>query len=146
MSGVDEKKMALNVELRSSESSKDAPLLGQKSPGVDRMEAIAAHITFWDRVAIFFGVFLIAYAYGLDGTLRYSYQVCSFAIGCGQLANKTAHRHVELQNAFDIGHAEHHSGCCRCRRSGMFEENSLARQSDIRAAYCRQNCRCVWQS
>ncbi|KAF5496474.1 Siderophore iron transporter 1 [Colletotrichum fructicola] len=27
-----------------------------------------------DRVFIFFGVFLVAYAYGLDGTLRYAYQ------------------------------------------------------------------------
>jgi len=45
-----------------------------KSPGVQRMEAIHAVMTLWDRVFIFFGVFLIAYAYGLDGTLRYAYQ------------------------------------------------------------------------
>ncbi|PKS12083.1 hypothetical protein jhhlp_001379 [Lomentospora prolificans] len=45
-----------------------------KSPGVLRMEAIHSVITKWDRVFIFFGVFLIAYAYGLDGTLRYAYQ------------------------------------------------------------------------
>ena len=50
------------------------PLIGRKSPGVVRIEALAAHITFYDRIAIFFGVFLIAYAYGLDGTLRYTYQ------------------------------------------------------------------------
>jgi SIT family siderophore-iron:H+ symporter-like MFS transporter len=87
MSDVDEKRMAPNAEPRSSESTKDAPLLGQKSPGVERIEAIAAHITFWDRVALFFGVFLIAYAYGLDGTLRYSYQVCSLATGYGMRAH-----------------------------------------------------------
>lgn len=52
----------------------DTPLVGQKSPGVARIEALSAHISFWDRVAIFFGVFLIAYVYGLDGTLRYTYQ------------------------------------------------------------------------
>jgi MFS transporter, SIT family, siderophore-iron:H+ symporter len=52
-----------------------APLIGSKSPGVERIEAISAHISFWDRIAIFFSVFLIAYAYGLDGTLRYVYQV-----------------------------------------------------------------------
>jgi SIT family siderophore-iron:H+ symporter-like MFS transporter len=51
-----------------------APLIGKKSPGVVRIEALAAHITFYDRIAIFFSVFLIAYAYGLDGTLRYTYQ------------------------------------------------------------------------
>lgn len=45
-----------------------------KSPGVLRMEAIHSVMTRWDRVFIFFGVFLIAYAYGLDGTLRYAYQ------------------------------------------------------------------------
>ncbi|KAH7132570.1 siderochrome-iron transporter-like protein Sit1 [Dendryphion nanum] len=50
------------------------PIIGKKSPGVERVEAIAAHITPLNRVAIFFGVFLISYAYGLDGTLRYSYQ------------------------------------------------------------------------
>ncbi|KAJ6445003.1 siderochrome-iron transporter (Sit1) [Purpureocillium lavendulum] len=45
-----------------------------KSPGVARIEAISQCITFTDRIFIFFGVFLVAYAYGLDGTLRYSYQ------------------------------------------------------------------------
>lgn len=45
-----------------------------KSPGVLRIEAIHSVITKWDRVFIFLGVFLIAYAYGLDGTLRYAYQ------------------------------------------------------------------------
>ena len=50
------------------------PLIGIKSPGVARIEALSEHITFANRCFIFFGVFLIAYAYGLDGTLRYSYQ------------------------------------------------------------------------
>lgn len=45
-----------------------------KSPGVVRIEAISSVITTTDRWFIFFGVFIIAYAYGLDGTLRYSYQ------------------------------------------------------------------------
>ncbi|TPX14535.1 uncharacterized protein E0L32_005227 [Thyridium curvatum] len=46
----------------------------EKSPGVVRIEAIASVMTRTDRFFIFFGVFLIAYAYGLDGTLRYAYQ------------------------------------------------------------------------
>ncbi|KAF2194237.1 ferrichrome-type siderophore transporter [Zopfia rhizophila CBS 207.26] len=50
------------------------PLIGAKSPGVVRIEALAAHINFNNRIAIFIGVFLIAYAYGLDGTLRLTYQ------------------------------------------------------------------------
>ncbi|KAF5125002.1 Siderophore iron transporter 1 [Metarhizium anisopliae] len=44
------------------------------SPGVARVEAIASVTTNRDRIFIFFGVFLVAYAYGLDGTLRYAYQ------------------------------------------------------------------------
>ncbi|KAJ4305739.1 ferrioxamine B transporter [Kalmusia sp. IMI 367209] len=50
------------------------PLIGTQSPGVARIEALSKHITTANRIAIFFGVFLIAYAYGLDGTLRYVYQ------------------------------------------------------------------------
>ncbi|KAL2126943.1 hypothetical protein VTI74DRAFT_11587 [Chaetomium olivicolor] len=46
----------------------------EKSPGVRRAEAIAAVLTTRDRVFIFFGVFLVAFAYGLDGILRYAYQ------------------------------------------------------------------------
>lgn len=49
-------------------------ILGEKSPGVQRIEAISAHFTLIDRVFVFFGVFLIAYAYGLDGIIRYTYQ------------------------------------------------------------------------
>ena len=55
-------------------------LLGAKSPGVQRIEAISAHFTFTDRVCVFLGVFLIAYAYGLDGTIRYTYQVRKSAV------------------------------------------------------------------
>ena len=50
-------------------------LLGKKSPGVQRIEAISKHFTLTDRIFVFIGVFLIAYAYGLDGIIRYTYQV-----------------------------------------------------------------------
>ncbi len=49
-------------------------LLGAKSPGVARIEAVSSQLTTVDCVVLFFGVFLIAYAYGLDGTVRYTYQ------------------------------------------------------------------------
>ena len=52
-------------------------LLGGKGPGVRRIEAISSQFTNFDRVFIFIGVFLIAYAYGLDGSVRYTYQVGS---------------------------------------------------------------------
>ncbi|KAH6894714.1 major facilitator superfamily domain-containing protein [Thelonectria olida] len=44
------------------------------SPGVERIKAISSVITNKDRVFIFLSVFLVAYAYGLDGTVRYVYQ------------------------------------------------------------------------
>jgi SIT family siderophore-iron:H+ symporter-like MFS transporter len=50
-------------------------LLGEGSPGVRRIEIIASHFRLVDRVFLFLGVFLIAYVYGLDGTVRYTYQV-----------------------------------------------------------------------
>ncbi|CAI6037291.1 hypothetical protein V2G26_021272 [Clonostachys chloroleuca] len=45
-----------------------------ESPGVSRIKAISSVLTLTDRIFIFFGIFLIAYCYGLDGTLRYTYQ------------------------------------------------------------------------
>jgi len=55
--------------------SEQVTILGKKSPGVARIEAINAHLTSFDRWFLGIGVFLIAYAYGLDGTVRYTYQV-----------------------------------------------------------------------
>jgi hypothetical protein len=55
-------------------SPSNLPLIGEKSPGVARIEALNAHTSFINRCCIFFGIFLVAYAYGLDGTLRYTYQ------------------------------------------------------------------------
>lgn len=45
-----------------------------KSAGVRRIEAVASVMTIYDRVAIYFGIFLVAYAYGLDGVLRIVYE------------------------------------------------------------------------
>lgn len=49
-------------------------LLGKKSPGVARIEAISATFTKADRISLFLGIFLLAYCYTLDGVLRYAYQ------------------------------------------------------------------------
>jgi MFS transporter, SIT family, siderophore-iron:H+ symporter len=51
----------------------------EKSPGVVRIEAVNEVLTTKDRCFLFFGVFLIAYAYGLDGTVRYTYQTTATA-------------------------------------------------------------------
>ena len=45
-----------------------------KSPGVQRIEAITSCQTKWHKAALFFGVFLLAYVYGLDGSVRSTFQ------------------------------------------------------------------------
>lgn len=50
-------------------------IYGAKSLGVKRIEAISAEFTGLDRIILFLSIFLVAYAYGLDGTIRYTYQV-----------------------------------------------------------------------
>ncbi len=52
-------------------------ILGEKSPGVKRIEVISHSLNKWTKVMLFVGIFLIAYAYGLDGSVRYVYQVLS---------------------------------------------------------------------
>ncbi|KAJ3493309.1 hypothetical protein NLG97_g4815 [Lecanicillium saksenae] len=47
---------------------------GVKSPGVARIEAISASLTMVDRIIVFTSAFILAYAYGLDGGLRYNFQ------------------------------------------------------------------------
>ncbi|KAJ5988473.1 Major facilitator superfamily domain general substrate transporter [Penicillium waksmanii] len=58
----------------STESTRDVHLLGEGSPGVRRIEIIASEFRFIDRIFLFCGIFLVAYVYGLDGTVRYTYQ------------------------------------------------------------------------
>ena len=46
-----------------------------KNPGVKRIAAISSQLGIVARVFLFFGIFLVAYVYGLDGQLRVTYQV-----------------------------------------------------------------------
>jgi SIT family siderophore-iron:H+ symporter-like MFS transporter len=70
-----EAKAPVDVDVKTGSRSPDSGLLtGAKSPGVARIEALNAHTSLVNRCFIFFGIFLIAYAYGLDGSLRYTYQ------------------------------------------------------------------------
>ncbi|KAK2737879.1 Siderophore transporter [Onygenales sp. PD_40] len=57
-----------------SREGQPANILGETSPGVSRVEAISRYFTLPDRILFFFGIFLIAYVYGLDGTIRGVYQ------------------------------------------------------------------------
>lgn len=59
---------------KEQDASRRPSILGVKSPGVARIEAIQQQLTTVDRVWLFLGVFIIAYAYGLDGQTRYTYQ------------------------------------------------------------------------
>ncbi|KAH8710046.1 siderochrome-iron transporter-like protein Sit1 [Phaeosphaeriaceae sp. PMI808] len=76
--GQDEDKDGVIIDTNNVKSGALTPdstaLVGSKSPGVARIEALNAHISFANRCWIFFGIFLVAYAYGLDGSLRYVYQ------------------------------------------------------------------------
>ena len=58
-----------------SQQHRSIALLGAESPGVRRIEVISSQFQLVDRVVLFFAVFLVAYAYGLDGMVRGSYQV-----------------------------------------------------------------------
>lgn len=58
-----------------SQQHRSITLLGAESPGVRRIEVISSQFRLVDRVVLFFAVFLVAYAYGLDGMVRGSYQV-----------------------------------------------------------------------
>ncbi|KAH7402954.1 siderochrome-iron transporter Sit1 [Pyrenochaeta sp. MPI-SDFR-AT-0127] len=72
MSDGDEKAI---LPSRYSDTERDAGApIGFKSSGVARVEAIAASINLRNRVCIFIGVFLVAFAYGLDAVLRFAYQ------------------------------------------------------------------------
>ena len=51
----------------------------EKSPGVVRIEAINEVLTTKDRIVLFIGVFFLAYAYGLDSSIRYTYQTTATA-------------------------------------------------------------------
>ena len=70
----DQKRPNSSAPETNSSGRRNSRLLGNKSPGVARVEAISSQITRVDRVFLFLGVFIVAYAYGLDGTLRYTYQ------------------------------------------------------------------------
>ncbi|WRT68181.1 uncharacterized protein IL334_005156 [Kwoniella shivajii] len=52
---------------------------GDKSPGVKRIEAITSCFTAWHRWVLLISVFLVAYSYGLDGTVRYTYQAIALS-------------------------------------------------------------------
>ncbi|KAH7389870.1 siderochrome-iron transporter-like protein Sit1 [Pyrenochaeta sp. MPI-SDFR-AT-0127] len=72
---IEEKKEPIDVDVAHTPPKPNpTALLGEKSPGVARIEALNAHTSFANRCCIFFGLFVVAYAYGLDGSLRGVYQ------------------------------------------------------------------------
>ncbi|KAL4778433.1 major facilitator superfamily domain-containing protein [Aspergillus varians] len=78
--------MAITAELKetgevSAVAAHDAPVhdapsqaSSDISPGVKRIELINTQLGLWGRVAMFVGIWLIAYVYGLDGGVRNTYQ------------------------------------------------------------------------
>lgn len=57
------------------DSTPDCEALLKESPSVKRIELLTPHIYLIDRVFLFFGIFLVAYVYGLDNQVRVTYQV-----------------------------------------------------------------------
>lgn len=56
------------------DNGRRASIVDAKSPGVARVEAIHQVMSTADKAWIFVGVFLIAFAYALDSSTRYTYQ------------------------------------------------------------------------
>ncbi|PYH93163.1 MFS general substrate transporter [Aspergillus ellipticus CBS 707.79] len=56
-------------------NSKEGPDTSEaQSPGVKRIKVLSSQLHVIDRVFLFFGIFLVAYVYGLDGQVRGTYQ------------------------------------------------------------------------
>lgn len=73
---VPEKMATPAVRVSSDEQSiEEIDIFGDTSPGVRRARILADNLSILDRIIIFVCLFLLAYVYGLDGTLRYVYQV-----------------------------------------------------------------------
>jgi hypothetical protein len=75
----------------STASHPDRASFDSVSPGVARIEATAEHLTTTNRACILFGVLIAAWAYGLDNTIRITYQsIASNALNANaQLATLT---------------------------------------------------------
>ncbi|EJD06330.1 MFS general substrate transporter [Fomitiporia mediterranea MF3/22] len=60
----------------SRETESDTPSKHQlvESPGVRRIEAISNAFNYPLKLALFLGIFLLSYIYGLDGSVRYTFQ------------------------------------------------------------------------
>jgi MFS transporter, SIT family, siderophore-iron:H+ symporter len=70
----EKKSIPVNNDAYNTQDRRQSKILAPKSAGVTRIEAISCVITRTDRIFLFTSVFLVAYAYGLDGILRYTYQ------------------------------------------------------------------------
>lgn len=99
-----------------------APLIGTQSPGVARIEALSKHITTGNRIAIFLGVFLIAYAYGLVSQFslycvrRYS---ANLILGWHTALCVPTNRNIGLREPFVTLDYQRCESCSCCCRSGM---------------------------
>jgi hypothetical protein len=85
----DEEKVVDTPRESHAEEDEIIHLIGVKGLGVQRIEAVSAQFTKFERIALYVSIFIVAYAYGLDGTIRYTYQVCagfplpnSYLFGC----------------------------------------------------------------
>ncbi|KAK3192361.1 ferrioxamine B transporter [Lecanicillium sp. MT-2017a] len=75
MAGKEEQNAATSgQDATNTTDNAEITLVGNTSPGVRRMEAVSEHLTPVTRAILFVGIFIVAYVYSLDITLRYAYQ------------------------------------------------------------------------
>lgn len=132
-------------------------LLGEGSPGVRRIEIVASHFRFIDRVLLFCSIFLVAYVYGLDGTVRNTYQVSIQhsiqPVRDSQAYNKDlchlALCYTKLWKAQSTRNCQCPARChCRSGSGNVFNYHDMAMELTCQfiLANCCQDCRCFWQS
>lgn len=109
----------------SDTASEEIEIFGNTSPGVLRMEKLREKITRRDRIFIFASLFIIAYVYGLDSTLRFIYQVRTtstlpFMYSCADHNMvQIAPRNIRTPHSFDTRNAQ----CLPCCHGGGGTDN-----------------------
>lgn len=71
---VNGKNLPRDSVVPAAEYNDQSKLLDDKSPGVKRVEALAATYSNTGILVLLFSIFILAYGYDLDGTVRYTYQ------------------------------------------------------------------------
>jgi hypothetical protein len=121
--GQVEAKSSSRVSTETTERSiNEIDIIGDQSPGVRRAKVLRDNLNQNDRIYIFVSLFLLAYVYTLDGTLRYVYQVRALgrdSIIELSLKGSTALCHRRIWHAFYSCNDQRSTQCDCCSCSGL---------------------------